>query len=445
LKNIVFFTLCLASLYGETKINFEKDFDFVLADVNAKLSSFIYDDYSSMETTLLANNFEIAQNETDFSDKVVVAKRDELVLIIFKGTSDSDDVSVDLNITLTDFSPKDLFDGVKVHGGFFGYTNDFLSKVEDIKWDNEKFSDMLDNPSTKYILTGHSLGGAVAQLFGAKLEDIYGITPENILIYGYGVPAVGNEKWAEVFDTNSTFALKYNYRVVNPLDGVACTNFYTTSYNQIGKYYLLDESNNQILNDTNTTFQKNLCPSLLTFALSQAENHHISDYTSKLDSFNTKSFFTADEGWSLVSIPTNTITQPNQITTSDLLWSWNDGVWSAFSTQESMLEYINEHNIEQISQLNPKEGFWTQSKHKFLKFFDGENYGFDDLTFQDGWNLVGIGEDINTSDIDDNLTIWTYADNKWSLYGKDFNSDVYETYNKLETIKSGSGFWVYKN
>ena len=75
----------------------------------------------------------------------------------------------------------------EVHGGFFLCTNKIWSKIE-----NSSFSSFIKkNDNTLFIITGHSLGGAITELLCLKLKDA-GISDNNIIGYGFASPPVGD-------------------------------------------------------------------------------------------------------------------------------------------------------------------------------------------------------------------------------------------------------------
>lgn len=57
-----------------------------------------------------------------------------------------------------------------------------------------------ENGATKVIVTGHSLGGAIALLDGVYLSlHLSGISVE---VISYGMPRVGNQEFADYVDAN---------------------------------------------------------------------------------------------------------------------------------------------------------------------------------------------------------------------------------------------------
>ena len=115
----------------------------------------------------------------------VISKPDaNLKIVSICGTEDATDAMIDLR-----FGKIDYRDGLQVHRGFLNYSDDFLSLTRDT---------FFNDPTEKIILTGHSLGGAVAILSAARLIDA-GLPAEKIEVVTFGAPAVGEKNFADEF------------------------------------------------------------------------------------------------------------------------------------------------------------------------------------------------------------------------------------------------------
>ncbi len=134
------------------------------------------------------------------------------VMLAVAGTESAKDVASDLKVGQVYFAgdnfaafaaragEKNVANSLpKVHRGFNQVTQTALT-ADIMEGPGELYiaGHLLTHPEHKIILTGHSLGGAVATLYGARLLSM-GVRPEQIRIITFGAPAVGNEAFATAF------------------------------------------------------------------------------------------------------------------------------------------------------------------------------------------------------------------------------------------------------
>ena len=139
-----------------------------------------------------------------------------LWVIVFRGTegfAPNGIVDWECNLAASEEAFNPVPDTMKVHRGFFASVRAFESapagktaiNIEDkIKAERR--------PEDIFLVVGHSLGGANATLFGAKLisPNYYGIPRDNVLVYTFGAPSVGNADFRYIFDGEATNALRLN-------------------------------------------------------------------------------------------------------------------------------------------------------------------------------------------------------------------------------------------
>ena len=133
-------------------------------------------------------------------------------LIVIPGTEKLKDVEVDLRCS------KVLFGGTNadefrqyaaqenadsnvpmVHRGFNDYTmTAFFTPVDNGEMKAQELERILSESNGHLYLTGHSLGGAVATLLGARLVAA-GADPDKLSIVTFGAPSVGNTAFAEEY------------------------------------------------------------------------------------------------------------------------------------------------------------------------------------------------------------------------------------------------------
>lgn len=169
-------------------------------------------------------------------------KSRRVILIAFRGTEGfSDEGQIDwvvnLNAKEVNFNPQSQ--AIKVHKGFFESVGAFEEITGQAKIGTETLAQVLQNGKNSddiFLIAGHSLGGALATIFAAKLIDpyYYGIKKDNLLVYTYGAPAVGNADFKYIFfneeanPSNERLATKLNlHRIRDVLDIVPYAAYIT--------------------------------------------------------------------------------------------------------------------------------------------------------------------------------------------------------------------------
>lgn len=134
-----------------------------------------------------------------------------------------------------------------VHGGFNAYVDYLLDKmVLDTDGVNMKgiFAEVKNDPNTRLILVGHSMGGAVATLLAERLYDL-GLPSDRFRVITFGAPAIGNSVFAEQYGDRINLVRYTNS--ADPVPGSLQTVF--GNYKQFGdnrKYHIAASvANNQ--------------------------------------------------------------------------------------------------------------------------------------------------------------------------------------------------------
>lgn len=144
-------------------------------------------------------------------------------LVTFRGTATKADWKINLKTQKVNYGGTSLAEmealakeklvdkAPGVHGGFNEYTHLVLkdSVVAEDGSLRGVFGYVQETPNAHLILTGHSLGGAVATLLATRLADL-GFPKERLHVLTFGAPAIGN--------------LQYNEAYANKLDIVRITN-----------------------------------------------------------------------------------------------------------------------------------------------------------------------------------------------------------------------------
>lgn len=181
----------------------------------------------------IETNFSVAHSY--FSD---IGK--SIYLITFRGSASKNDWKINLETQQVPFEQKSSLKENKdknipaVHQGFLSYTDAVLKNS--VLDENDQlqgiFQEVRNNPDAYMILTGHSLGGAVATLFGERLVQL-GIPADKFAVITFGAPAVGNKAFAEQYGGKIDLTRITN--TADPIPGSLQTFF--GGYQQFGEHH----------------------------------------------------------------------------------------------------------------------------------------------------------------------------------------------------------------
>ena len=206
-------------------IKFAKDFDENTALECAKQSQAIYKCKTSEECKLKIVKGYLGNNKGKplYSIKLI----NDTIFIAFKGTTDLMNWYANAYILLKNV------DDVRIHNGFFNlykeYEPDILAFLK-----SKKFK--------KIILTGHSLGGALATVAAYELSKIHKVKFE---LFTFGSPQVGNIE----FKKKLNGLLDRSWRFVNRNDIVTrSVEFARSDFYHVGKLILINSTGTSNVN-----------------------------------------------------------------------------------------------------------------------------------------------------------------------------------------------------
>ena len=198
-------------------------------------SSIAYSGEATCRAWAIANDFkeDFQFIDTSHLDSMTdtqgfVAQSSDALLIVFRGTEPRKIADVTSDAVAVQRTVWDRTTLGEVHGGFF---RAFFAAWG--KWfgGRKVFPDMLRNAAPRKIwITGHSMGGALAQICAAQtaLRDVIPVHA----VYTFGQPRVGDEQFAGALHT----ALgARTYRLVNNQDIVPRVPLFTMRYRHFGQ------------------------------------------------------------------------------------------------------------------------------------------------------------------------------------------------------------------
>eukprot|EP00884_Botryococcus_braunii_P020513 jgi/Botrbrau1/7145/Bobra.0143s0021.4 len=139
------------------------------------------------------DSYEVIRDE-DNVNKVVIAWGPSVLLVSFRGTVNKANVKQDLQAWLVDHPPRrsSWFTRPQVHAGFLKAWTKLKLEVMDRC---DKILKMTPGGKERLlIITGHSLGGAIATLAAYDLASL--CKPAAMNVYVYGCPRTGNHAFA---------------------------------------------------------------------------------------------------------------------------------------------------------------------------------------------------------------------------------------------------------
>jgi len=211
--------------------------DMDIANIAVWLSGAAYcekDNYKTMQLLGPAKNFIVKDvlydSETDLQGYTGILKPENTIYVIFRGSSSKLNWEADLEIIRVPYYTFPECD-CSVHTGFYKATNNLKEATI-----NSVLKLQKEYGYKNIIITGHSLGAAIAQLISMELFAI----DIKTYIYNFGQPRIGNDKYAEFINKN----MKWLYRFTHNKDMVPHIPPRSIGYLHSCKEMFEDESGN---------------------------------------------------------------------------------------------------------------------------------------------------------------------------------------------------------
>jgi YD repeat-containing protein len=142
------------------------------------------------------------------------------------------------------------------------------------------------------------------------------------------------------------------------------------------------------------------------------------------------------------------------------IWKWDlsgeSPVWAVYLPDDQDGDYAKSKGFNQLSELNPGEGFWVNAKQNQDIDLEGTPPSEVSISLVSGWNLTGLKSETGTtaanliSGKQGSITsIWKWdlsgESPVWAVYLPDDQDGDYaksKGFNQLSELNPGEGFWV---
>ena len=206
--------------------------------------------------------FFLNNKRTDLQVGISVNDTQKRIIVVFRGSASLKNYRYNLSVC-----KKRLEGDIKVHSVFYNQ----LHHDGSIDFINDKLKRLVNiHPTYTVYCTGHSLGGAVATLYGWKLVK-HIIPTSNVIVVSFGSPRLGNKAFQQDFESLQNL---FHIRVMNRYDII--TKMPSYHYHHVG----LEISTIAIqtmyhYNNRDTTTQTRVCKPKYRYVLF---NHSMTNY-----------------------------------------------------------------------------------------------------------------------------------------------------------------------
>ncbi len=159
-------------------------------------------------------------------------------------------------------------------------------------------------------------------------------------------------------------------------------------------------------------------------------------------------------GWNMINIPVNVTNVSNIDALIIFKWSNKYNSWEGYSKDNNILDKLKQANIAIMDYIKAGDGVWVkEDSKKILKFENPVVMTVNWNILNKGWNLKGIGKDINLTTIPEKIKMIWYWDNlneKWMVYSSDeYINNLLKSYysegtfEKLDKLEANKAYWFF--
>lgn len=207
--------------------------DYTQAATCALLSKEVYGDLAQLTFSqfpqVIPHPFESSETDTQGA---ILPVTPELMYVIFRGSGQDADWDTNIALQQTQGYPYDdnPQTNVQIHEGF---STAYFSVRDAI----HQYCSNLGEKTT-LIVTGHSLGGALATLCALDLQfKFFSSASDRISLYTFGSPRVGNSDFRQSFNRR----VPNSYRLINGMDIVPAVPRPWQSYSHVDQEYRIGQ------------------------------------------------------------------------------------------------------------------------------------------------------------------------------------------------------------
>eukprot|EP00892_Ulva_mutabilis_P005824 jgi/Ulvmu1/3613/UM017_0025.1 len=177
--------------------------------------------------------------------KVLVAWNSSTIVVTVRGSAEMANYLQDAKFLQTAHPPRRKFKGrtPRVHQGFLATWRANGIRTRVLAHISALLDSADDRSAVRVLCTGHSLGGAVAQLASFDIARELGVSPRNIKVYTYGCPRIGNHTLSAEFQE----VVPDTWHVINDQDVVTRTMKMFGLYKRAGQRAIINRHGDLIV------------------------------------------------------------------------------------------------------------------------------------------------------------------------------------------------------
>lgn len=202
------------------------------------------------------------------------------IVVAFRGTSNIQNILADIHVLLAKYDKSSSCGSqCEVHSGFYASYMSLRQQTRD-----SVLELIHKNPTYEIVVTGHSLGGAIALLAAADLQERLNNleSPSDlklVSVYTFGAPRVGNVAFAKWPD--SLLAKGAKYRITHASDPLVIVPARTWGYAHRASegFYMTPSNNSAVMCNDLSGQEDSTCTLAIFFRVLDDHMYYMGDTT----------------------------------------------------------------------------------------------------------------------------------------------------------------------